>query len=250
MTKRSAAFEYLKKMKNSSEYLNYGREHIRYVCNKYLQNHTTDMVVVDVGAGQGDDLEIAQSIFGTSATYTAVEGYEPYQERLRSRGIEVVSLDIERDRLPFADGSVDIIIVNQVLEHTKDIFWIISEFSRVLKTGGVCIVGVPNLAAFHNRAALLFGMQPTCIEPLSAHVRGFTFPGLTRLFERNSYFTATFRFGANFYPFSPRIVSILEKLLPTFCVGIIAVYSRTAKQGSFLEVLDQDFYETLYYRGK
>ena len=39
--------------------------------------------------------------------------------------------NIERDDLPLADGQADLIIANQVLEHTKEIFWIFHEVSRL-----------------------------------------------------------------------------------------------------------------------
>lgn len=65
-----------------------------------------------------------------------------------------MQLNIERDPLPFADESVDIFMANQVLEHCKEIFWIFSEVSRCLKPGGCFIIGVPNLAALHNRLLL------------------------------------------------------------------------------------------------
>jgi len=73
----------------------------------------------------------------------------------QQQGIVVHSLDIERDRFPYADASVDLIVANQIIEHTKEIFFIFSEISRVLKTGGLAIIGVPNLGSLHNRIALL-----------------------------------------------------------------------------------------------
>ncbi|MEK6620867.1 MAG: hypothetical protein AABZ13_00100, partial [Planctomycetota bacterium] len=36
---------------------------------------------------------------------------------------------IENEILPLKDESINIIIANQILEHTKEIFWIFKEFS-------------------------------------------------------------------------------------------------------------------------
>jgi predicted SAM-dependent methyltransferase len=76
-------------------------------------------------------------------------------EELKSLGVSVFALNIERDALPFEDGSVDIVIANQILEHTKELFWIFHQVSRVLPVGGQFIVGVPNLRCtieFFSRA--------------------------------------------------------------------------------------------------
>jgi len=88
---------------------------------------------------------------------------------------------IKRDMLPFADGSVDGVILNQILEHAKEIFWILGESSHVLRIGGSLIIGVPNLAAWQNRVVLLLGRQPRSIRPHPAHLRGFTKPDMLRL---------------------------------------------------------------------
>jgi SAM-dependent methyltransferase len=149
--------------------LNYGRHHIR----GFLERARPFARVLDLGAGGGRDLALAAEV-NPSVQRIAGEVYAPYVEGLRAQGIEVISLDIEKELLPFSSGDVDVIIANQVLEHTKDIFWIFHEISRVLPVGGKIIIGVPNLASFHNRVLLAVGRQPSPIKSASAHVRGFT----------------------------------------------------------------------------
>ena len=107
--------------------------------------------VLDVGAGSGEDLlNIKDRLSSKRVSLYAVETYPPYIEVLRKNGIEVASINIERESLPFSDNSFDLIVVNQVMEHVKEIFWIISELRRVLKPGGRLIIGVPNLASLHH----------------------------------------------------------------------------------------------------
>lgn len=247
---RHPLFNFLLSLKRGTEKLNYGRDHVKYFAQKYKDNYQhSDYQIVDLGAGLGADLENISSIFGDLAKLYALEYYPPYQEKLTKDGVKVFSIDVERDKLPFADASIDIVIVNQVLEHTKDVFWILSEIVRVLRSDGIIIIGVPNLASLHNRIGLLFGMQPTSIETLSGHVRGFTLPGLRRMCERNEYLNFQERLGCNFYPFPEKVAKILEKTLPNFSFGMLVCFTRTKKIGSYLEVLEQDFYETSYFRG-
>ncbi|WP_219884784.1 methyltransferase domain-containing protein [Merismopedia glauca] len=62
-----------------------------------------------------------------------------------SGGIEVISRNIENQVFPFADETIDFVIANQVIEHTKEIYWINHEIFRTLKVGGYLWLGVPNV---------------------------------------------------------------------------------------------------------
>lgn len=243
----------IKNLKQGTESLNYGRQNIVQSYQEYIQmerfNENNKMTVIDVGAGVGTDLDNIKPYAPNGTVYIALESYTPCHEGLIKKGYQVVSANIERDVFSCEASTIDFLIANQILEHTKDIFWILSEFARVIKPGGRAVIGVPNLASFHNRIALLLGMQPTCIEPLSAHVRGFTQPGMMRLLQRNDYFKILSVTGSNFYPFPAPIAKTLSKYFPSLSVCLFFVVERTTKEGSFIEVLEQDFYETNYYKG-
>jgi SAM-dependent methyltransferase len=51
--------------------------------------------------------------------------------------------------LPFRSDSVDLLVSIALLEHVKEPRQVISEFFRVLKPGGVCLVSVPFIQGFH-----------------------------------------------------------------------------------------------------
>ena len=82
------------------------------------------------------------------------------REKLKDRGIESVSINIESQPLPFENETIDLLIANQVLEHTKEIFFINHEVFRDLKVGGVLYLGVPNVLSLHNRLLGLMGFTP------------------------------------------------------------------------------------------
>src|SRR5580658_6890064 len=111
--------------------LNYGRHCVRHFLRKSLPYG----VVLDMGAGGGDDLALAQEA-RPQAKRWGVEVHPPYAKKLSGQGIRVLPLNIEKDRLPFEDEKVDVVIMNQILEHTKEVFWILHEVSRVLPVGG------------------------------------------------------------------------------------------------------------------
>jgi SAM-dependent methyltransferase len=178
-------------------------------------------VVVDLGAGSGRDLEIVRRLHPL-ATLIAVEGGAEYVKALAGKADEIYVANIERDRLPLADGRTDLIIANQVLEHTKEIFWIFHEVSRSLKVGGYFLFGVPNICSLHNRFLLLIGRQPTQHKVCSAHVRPFskddTLAFLNACFP-GGYELENFR-GAQFYPFPAGLSRLLANAFPTFAFTI------------------------------
>jgi len=228
--------------------LNYGR----HLVEGYLRLSLPFRSVLDIGAGQGIDLFAAKRL-AADASLFAVETCPDYIRLLRENGIGVTTADLERELLPFEDGTVDVVVANQVLEHVKEIFWIFHEISRVLRTGGRVIIGVPNLASFHNRILLLFGRQPTQIKTGSAHVRGFTkrdligfldaaFPGGYRLIASG---------GSNFYPFPPPIARLLAGLFPGAAWGtFLLLEKQRAYSAEFLALPRHQGLQTNYYLGE
>ena len=199
--------------------MNYGRHLIK----DFLMYSYPFKNVLDIGAGKGDDLQIAREVSRKGIVYLyAIELYKPNILSLKEQGITVFPLDIERDIFPFEKEYIDIVIANQILEHTKEIFWIFHQISRILKVGGKIIIGVPNLAAIHNRLLLLFGYQPTCLKNNSAHIRGYTKHDILRLVH--CVFPEGFHLkkfsGSNIYPFPKRVALFLSSIFPNFSTGI------------------------------
>ena len=254
-------------LKKGTEYLNYGRHIIeRWGADHALSGKAgPECAVLDLGCGHGTDLlnikkTADSSIKGkahadasprkSSLRLAGVEGYEEYVKECNAAGIETFPIDIESDKIPVEDGTYDVVVANQILEHTKEVFWIFAEVARVLKPGGIFIIGVPNLASLHNRLLLLFGQQPTAQQTLSAHVRTFTKPDLRKFAETGGFFKLKAHRGSNFYPFGKSIARPLAWMFPTLAWGGFYLLERTDRQdGSFLECLsgDDNFLETPFY---
>jgi SAM-dependent methyltransferase len=243
---------FLARLKAGTEILNYGRETLAAMAADQARRapFPEAVTVLDLGAGTGADLFlVGRALAPRRARLCGVEVNAAAAGALREKGVEVFPLDLERDALPFADGSVHLVVANQVLEHTKEVFWITAEAARVLAPGGAFLVGLPNLASLHNRVLLLLGLQPSSIEWLGPHVRGATADGFTRFAEAGGFFRLRELKGGNFYPFPPSLARPLARLLPRLAVSLFFRLERTGREGTFLSCLDGRGWETPFYRG-
>jgi SAM-dependent methyltransferase len=90
--------------------------------------------------------------------------------RLRGRGCAVVSLDpspgmhadvlARAEDIPFEDGSFDVVVAGELLEHLRDPRRVVSEVLRVLRPGGTFVASVPNAYRLKNRLRFLLGRNP------------------------------------------------------------------------------------------
>lgn len=58
-----------------------------------------------------------------------------------------ITLDLSSEKLPFDDNSVDLIFSYHTLEHVPNYLFALSEIHRVLKHGGILLVGVPYVSS-------------------------------------------------------------------------------------------------------
>lgn len=232
--------------------LDYGREIITLWAKRLTAQapESTEWPVLDIGCGKGDDLlSVRAAVAPRTVHLDGLDCFPTQLAFLKERGISGHVVDIEHERFPFPDQRFDVIICNQILEHTKEIFWILSECARVLRRGGHVIIGVPNLAALHNRLLLLFGDQPPCIHVLGPHVRAFTKKGLQRFLETDGIFRVVDFRGSNLYPFPPAISRPLVRWFPGLAAGIFLLAQRTDSDRTFLDVLKSLTLETNYFQG-
>lgn len=155
-----------------------------------------------------------------------------------SPDFEFIQADTDGNPLPLESGSFDFISCNHVLEHVFETEKLVREFRRVLTPQGLCIIAVPNLAAWINRVGFLWGNQPLGselgtelvtygfrpgflqkkLEPFrpSGHIRDFTPRGLRDLtehcgFQTVGWWTQSFGFMARLGKWAGRNMAILLK---------------------------------------
>jgi SAM-dependent methyltransferase len=137
---------------------------MRSVFQEQLSRNAT-LKVLDVGAGQGEAKRFMDAV-APATEWTAVEIDPKRVEVCRRLGYtHVVSeVDLEKEPLPFADGTFDIVVGSHVLEHLENADAALKDWMRVVKPGGALILGVPMhigpIAAFSTLRYRLFGRKP------------------------------------------------------------------------------------------
>ena len=102
-------------------------------------------------------------------------------ERARARLGEVVLVEPD-EPLPFEDGSFDLVLCAEMLEHVRDVQLLVSEVRRVLRPGGTLAVTTPAHSRLSALRLVATGWESE-FQPLSPHLRFFTRRSLARLLD-------------------------------------------------------------------
>ena len=99
--------------------------------------------VLDVGCGRGEYLlgllERTPNALGIDTAAKKLEDCWTHHPELRQRALQVSA-----EAMPFPSGQFDVVIVNEVLEHTPNQDEALCEIWRVLKPGGKFLLFCPN----------------------------------------------------------------------------------------------------------
>ena len=121
---------------------------------------------VDIGCGDGFNT----LIIGQKLQCQEVHGVDIDEDRILSaskRGIITIKADINRERLPLAENSADIVTALEVIEHLVNPDNMLQEIYRILKPGRYLVITTPNLASYINRARLLFWFSANVFRSIS-----------------------------------------------------------------------------------
>ncbi len=179
-----------------------------------LQNVSKSNNLLDIGCAEGTKtIQYASMLSIPSENVYGIET-KPKYVKLAQEHFKIFNVNLEHDTFPFQEKEIEVIICNQVLEHLKNIFLPLSEMDRVLKIGGYLIIGIPNLAALHNRIFILFGKQPSCNVIMGPHIRCFTHREFLKFIKQNTNFKLQSISAATLYPFPYPVVQHCAKYFP------------------------------------
>jgi len=124
--------------------------------------------ILDAGCGDGINLFGLNNIISTNKWNAKIYGvdYNPLRLERASKFPFVEEINQSPlDNLPYADGWFDVVLCNQVLEHISNDKKVLQEFKRVIRPGGLLMLGVPNegcaLAWFRNHVIQRSILQST-----------------------------------------------------------------------------------------
>jgi SAM-dependent methyltransferase len=131
-----------------------GRHHLvlTFLRNRYRDRK--DLTILDIGCGTG---AMSQKLAAFGAVVSA--DFSPLALEFSRRRDLTRLCAADAMRLPFRDGSFDLIVALDILEHLPDDEAALREFQRVLKPGGRVIATVPayqSLWSGHDVALMHF----------------------------------------------------------------------------------------------
>lgn len=146
-----------------------------------------DKRVLDVGCGSG----YLGAEFRKRGCFVAGIEQDPGRSaNARKLLDEVYAQDVQDpDKMPFKEGSFDVIVFADILEHLCRPDEIVSQFRRFLKAGGFIVVSVPNICRIDMRLKMLFGRFEYDEGGIAdkTHLRFFTKDSICRLLAGAGY---------------------------------------------------------------
>jgi SAM-dependent methyltransferase len=141
---------------------------------------------LDLGCGDGRlGAELcAQSVVGADVSALALE-----RARARLAHVEPIEPDAP---LPFDDGSFDLVLCAETLEHVRDVQLLLSELRRVLRPGGTLAISTPAHSRLSALRLVAAGWERE-FHPLSPHLRFFTRRSLAQLLGEMGFDVASLR---------------------------------------------------------
>jgi len=208
------------------------------------------LLVIDVGCGDGAATHVASRVCDEwrrrddanlgPVSFVGIDWSRLALEQARRRGITVLRGSIEGPGLPFPDKTADVVVMSELIEHLVDPDEALAEARRVLAPGGTLLLSTPNLAAWFNRALLLFGVQPVFSEvslrgiygrpgsQVVGHLRLFTRRALAELLVARGFSDVKIS-GAPYHDV-PRLFRPLDRLLCR-TPGLSSILLASARRG-------------------
>lgn len=195
-----------------------------------------ELRVLDIGSGAGVGIRTIVDSLSASTHVTCVDLSATALTAASQNGFFGVIAGAEGANLPFGDNSFDLVVIDEVIEHLVDTDSILDEIHRVLSPTGWLAISTPNLAAWFNRIALLFGIQPAFSEVsfrgvygrpgsgIVGHLRLFTLRALREFVEDHGFIIDAVR-GVPF-PELPSVAKKIDRLIakvPSLAGGLVIV---------------------------
>ncbi len=141
--------------------------------------------ILEVGCGGGDTLSFLKSS-GRCEWVGGIEIFHEAAANAKGKVDVVLEGSIEEIKLPFDEGSIDVVLCLDVLEHLIDPWSAIHRMHSLLRPGGLLICSIPNIRNFRALLPLLLlGQWQYSKEGIldKTHLRFFTKKSAMELVE-------------------------------------------------------------------
>jgi SAM-dependent methyltransferase len=206
---------------------------------------------LECGAHDGHEYEwLKRELGGAEFDYRGVEWNPDMVHRAKSRGLEVVQGDLNRE-MAFDTDSLRCVFALSVLEHLLNPCRFMDECFRILEPGGSLILLTPNISTYFTAALILAGKMPSSgphpdstrllnaqapikpteeladfdIEsdtPVHRHLVVFSFRALKHYLQMAG-FSEIRGYGYGLYPFPNFMQPLMEEIDPYHCHQMVFV---------------------------
>jgi SAM-dependent methyltransferase len=183
-------------------------------------------------------------------------------ERTKSVGLHgetfvLHNFDVEQDSFPFPNGSFDLVLCAEVLEHLGlDPLFMLGEINRVLKPHGQLLLTTPNVVSARNVVKAFLGYSPYFYASFTLnrdrHNREYSPAEVRSLlahagFEMANFFTRDVYDGHRHVSagwwFAQHLVDWLMRVLRTSSWRGDAIFALARKSGPVVERYPAEFYD-------
>jgi SAM-dependent methyltransferase len=158
--------------------------------------------IFDVGCGDGRLLDIFKKKNKSKGEYYGIELIGDAACRARAKGYTVYEGNIETADLSALSGKMDLVLMHQIIEHTRSPRAVIKKVNDILRDGGVVSIETPDVNSLDFK---LFRKRYWGGYHIPRHFYLFTKPTLCRLLKEEGF----------------DIVSVASILSPVFWVTSI-----------------------------
>ena len=199
------------------------------------------LAILDAGCGDGINLVGLRNLVAAAGLRARLVGVDYNPIRLarahdahRSAWLQQASVYA----LPFATDCFDVVLCNHVVEHLPDLSTALRELARVLRPGGLFIVGTPNEGCLMGRARNRY-VQPSIARDTD-HVHFFTASTLRRTLgdaglrierlERETFFFPCSHANVccNEFAIGHWLMARLRRMFPSQAGGLIVACDKAA----------------------
>lgn len=159
----------------------------RMVADALRERNISGELIVDVGCGTGGLWPFVQDRF---SRYVGVDGMR-YAEF--SEAIEFRQADLDREPVPMADHSADVVVAVEIIEHLENARAFVRDLVRITKPHGWVLITTPNQRSLLSLATLVLkGRFSAFQDPhYPAHITAMLDVDFLRMAAENGLGSAT-----------------------------------------------------------